>query len=39
LCSVTLLKVNSGLTATAPFLLNEDGTYLLQENGIDKFYI
>lgn len=39
LCLVTLIKVISGLFSTAPYLLNEDGTYLLQENGTSKFYI
>jgi hypothetical protein len=39
LCLVTLIKVISGLEVVVPFLLNEDGTYLLQENGSSKFYI
>jgi hypothetical protein len=39
LCLVTLIKIISGLFSTAPYLLNEDGTYLLQENGTSKFYI
>jgi hypothetical protein len=38
-CSVSLIKVLTGLNIVVPFLLNEDGTYLLQENGTNKFYI